>query len=144
MSDKRIYQVVYEGQDRAVSADTLVEMVSRFLKEASILESIERCLSKLIEVSVAESKPETKRGKVWLGRFNAQEKGQDAFYIHFCPTNEEYKGGVRYLQCDIAEGYFLKKEIYFRRDLPRDTPPYITEEVIPFLKDFFRKFDFVV
>lgn len=108
------------------------------LKEVEILEGIERILSKFISNSIKELDSESQRGDVWLSRFDAREKGQDAFYIQFSPAPEEEK--VRFIQITIAEGRFLTKEIRFFEDCWKF--PYIEEKVMSLLKKIFTKFGF--
>jgi len=136
------YEVVYDGTEIPGLVETFVRDTNYLLKEVTILERIEDCLSGLIKASVAELNPSAQRGTVWLNRFNARKEGQDAFYIEFSPTEKEQATTFRYVQCVIAEGRFLSKKIRFRQR--SDYPSYVTREFIPFLKKFFENFGFEI
>ena len=140
MGDK--HEVVYEGTELPGLVEGLVRDTNYLLKEVVILERIVDCLSKLIRASVAELNPSAQRGTVWISRFNAREEGQDAFYIEFSPTEKEQANEFRYVSCAIAEGRFLSKKIRFRQR--SDYPDYVTREFIPFLKKFFKNFEFEI
>jgi len=137
------YELIYNGKDLRGLVERFARDANYFLRESEILEEIEHSLSHLISKSIEELNPEVQRGQVWLCRFNAREKGQDAFYVQFNPSRQE-QTKVRFVQTAIAEGRFLTKEIrFFKRDICISLP-YIEQEFIPFLKAFFTKLGFKV
>lgn len=139
------YEIKYGGKEALGLVDRLTKDINYFLKETEILESIEGIISDFISNSIKGLNGKTKRGNVWLNRFNARESGQDAFYIEFNPTEEEQEK-VRFVQAVVAEGRFLTKEIIFREKSGyfQDDLPYFGKETIPFLKNIFMKFGFKI
>jgi len=136
------YEIKYNGKEMPGLVERVVGDINRFLKEIEILETIEQALSEFIAKSTAELNQEAERGHVWLNRFNAREKGQDAFFIQFSPTAKE-QTKVRFVQTAIGEGRFLTKEIRFSKDSCYQLS-YIKKEVVPLLKSIFTKFGFKI
>jgi hypothetical protein len=123
----------------------IIEGLNLLIKEKAILEKIEESLSAFITASINDipHMAADERGKVWLSRFNARRKGSEFFFIQFAPSNTDIIiEGLRYSQCAIAEGNFLKKELNIFSG--ERVPDYVKRENIPVLRNIFEKFGFNV
>ena len=139
----RSYEINYGGKELPGLIERFARDINYILKEVEILEATEQALSEFISNSVEELNQDNSRGHVWLNRFNARQRGQDAFYIQFNPTSAE-KARVSFIQTAIGEGRLLSKKIrFFDRDCCWQLP-YIEKEVIPFLESIFTKFGFEI
>jgi len=134
-------EIVYTGSNLSGLVDSTAREINYLLQEAMILETLESCLSEFLSASTAELNPTAVRGKVWLSRFNARRNAQDAFFIQFNPTANERVERIVYIQCSLAEGRFLSKEIRF---LERDYPSYVTRDFVPLLRKLFQGFGFTI
>ena len=120
----------------------MIEGLNFLIKEKAILEKIEESLSAFITALINDlpHMAADERGRVWLSRLR---KGSEYFFIQFAPSNTDMViEDLRYSQCVIAEGNFLKKELEF--SFAEKVPDYVKQENIPVLRNIFEKLGFNV